>query len=105
MDPLRTSHPLQVLASLRSEHPHSLEAVDITDDEHEMWFSKYKYDIPVLHIDDQYWTKHRLEEDEARAGLQKAIQGNFVARDGDPDAGEMERRQAERHQGKKENSI
>ena len=82
-----------VLVSLKTELPHSLSAVDITDAEHEMWFSKYKYDIPILHIDGQYWTKHRLDEDEARDGLQLAIQGDFLPRDGEPDAGEMERRQ------------
>ena len=84
--------------SLKTELPHSLNAVDITDAEHESWFSKYKYDIPILHINGQYWTKHRLDEDEARDALQLAIQGDFVPRDGEPDAGEMERRQAERRQ-------
>jgi len=84
--------------SLKTELPHSLEAIDITDEEHGMWFSKYKYDIPVLHINNQYWIKHRLEEDEARGGLQQAMEGDFVAKDGEPDAGEMERRQAQRQQ-------
>jgi hypothetical protein len=87
---------MQVLVPLRDELPHSLEAVDITDNGHEVWFSKYKYDIPVLHIGEQYWTKHRLDEDEAREGLTLAIQGAFKPSDGEPDAGEMERRQAER---------
>lgn len=61
-----------------------------------MWFSKYKYDIPVLHIDNQFWIKHRLEEGVAREGLKQAIEGTFTAQSGEPDAGEMERRQAER---------
>jgi hypothetical protein len=33
---------LQVLESVREEHPHSLYAVDITDDDKQEWFSKYK---------------------------------------------------------------
>lgn len=82
--------------TLRTELPHSLEAIDITDEQHSEWFSKYKYDIPVLHISNRYWIKHRIDEDEARKGLQQAINGEFVARQGEPDAGEMERRQAER---------
>jgi Glutaredoxin-like domain (DUF836) len=87
----------KVLASIEPELPHRLEAVDITDDDHAKWFSKYKYDIPVLHIGDKYWMKHRLTEGEARQGLAKARNNTFlVANDGDPDAGEMERRQAER---------
>ena len=48
-----------VLANARAEHPHTLEAVDITDPEHGEWWEKYKYDIPVLHIDGAYWAKHR----------------------------------------------
>jgi thiol-disulfide isomerase/thioredoxin len=83
-----------VLYSLRTELPHTLTAVDITDDD--KLFSKYKYDIPVLHVGNQFWIKHRLNEEEARLGLQEATEGSFMERDGDPDAGEMERRQVER---------
>ena len=84
------------LQSLREELPHSLEAVDITDVGHENWYEKYKYDIPVLHVGDQYWSKHRLSKEEAREGLTEARMGQFVVRKGEPDAGKMERRQAER---------
>jgi thiol-disulfide isomerase/thioredoxin len=83
-----------VLYLLRTELPHTLTAVDITDDD--KWFSKYKYDIPILHVGNQFWIKHRLNEEVARLGLQEAMEGSFVERDGDPDAGEMERRQVER---------
>jgi len=31
-----------VLESIRDDHPHSLYAVDITDDDKEQWFAKYK---------------------------------------------------------------
>jgi len=33
--------------------------VDIIDADKTEWWDKYKYDIPVLHIDGQYWAKHR----------------------------------------------
>jgi glutaredoxin len=85
-----------VLETLRTELPHTLKAVDITDHEHDLWFSKYKYDIPVLHVGGQYWIKHRLNEEEARLGLKEAMEGAFLKRNGEPDAGEMEKRQAER---------
>lgn len=85
-----------VLSDLREELPHALNAVDITDNEHEIWHEKYKYDIPVLHVGDQYWTKHRITEEEARTGLTEAIARSFVSNKGEPDAGEMERRQAAR---------
>ena len=85
-----------VLIEIRGDYPHSLEQIDITDEEHCDWYEKYKYDIPVLHIGDQYWIKHRIDEEEAKKGLAEARDGNFITRQGEPDAGEMERRQAER---------
>jgi hypothetical protein len=85
-----------VLMDIRDDHPHSLEQVDITDPEHKDWFSKYKYDIPVLHIGEQYWIKHRINVEEAKEGLTEAQEGIFAERQGEPDAGKMERREAER---------
>ena len=85
-----------VLIDIRETYPHSLEQVDITDPEHEHWFSKYKYDIPVLHIGEQFWIKHRIDVEEAIKGLSEARDNKFSERLGEPDAGEMERRQAER---------
>jgi thiol-disulfide isomerase/thioredoxin len=85
-----------VLMELRDEHPHSLYQVDITDENHAEYFSKYKYDIPVLHMGDAYWTKHRITIEEAVINLSQARQGTFTERPGEPDAGEMERHQAER---------
>lgn len=55
-----------------------------------------QYDIPVLHMGDVFWVKHRIDLEEARKGLTEAKEGIFKERDGEPDAGEMERRQAER---------
>jgi thiol-disulfide isomerase/thioredoxin len=86
----------ETLYSLHKELPHSLEAIDITDETHTEWYDKYKYDIPVLHINGQYWVKHRLSEGEARKGLHEARMGIFEAKDGEPNVGEMERKQAAR---------
>ena len=52
---------------------------------------QYKYDIPVLHINDKYWIKHRLSKDEAIQGLESIMDGTFVESKGDPDATAMER--------------
>lgn len=76
---------------LRQDLPHSLEAVDITDGDNQEWFDKYKYDIPVLHIGTNYWTKHRITTEEARNGLQEAMNGSFSKRRGEPNAAAMER--------------
>jgi glutaredoxin len=86
----------EALVEIRNEYPHSLEQIDITDDGNEDWFSKYKYDIPVLHIGDKYWIKHRIDVAEAKLGLTEAAEGSFKSRKGEPDAGAMEKRQAER---------
>ena len=69
------------------------------------WYSRYKWDIPVLHVDGSYWAKHRIDEEGAIEALSEAAERRaagkgegetFSAREGEPDAGEMERRQAER---------
>ena len=88
----------EILRSVRESHPHTLEAVDITDEDKLDWFDKYKYDIPVLHIEGKYWEKHRLTSEVAIEGLEAAKAGTFEVKAGEPDAGEMERRQAERQQ-------
>ncbi len=79
-----------VLSEIRNDYPHSLYAVDITDDDKQVWFEKYKYDIPVLHMDDVYWAKHRLTKEEAIQGIEEAVGGEFKVRQGDPDAGRLE---------------
>jgi len=85
-----------VLRSLREEQPHSLEAIDITDSDKTDSWDRYKWDIPVLHIDGKYWTKHKLEAGEAVEALTKAKNGEFEEQSGEPDAAAMERRMNER---------
>ena len=81
-----------VLASISLQQPHSLEAVDITDPEHSEWWSKYKYDIPVLHIDGAYWAKHRITAEQSIEALESARNGTFEPQREEPDAGRFERR-------------
>jgi glutaredoxin len=83
----------EVLQSVRAEYPHSLRAIDITDDDQTYYWDKYKYDIPVLHINGQYWAKHRITADQARAVLQSYREtGTFVSPAGEPNAAALERR-------------
>lgn len=88
-----STHPKkQVLQSIRKEHPHTLQSIDITDDEHAHWFAKYKYDIPVLHINNFYWTKHRLSKEVAIDALTIAQCGGFTMDQiGEPNADAMKR--------------
>ena len=67
-EPARAFRP-QVLVRALDAEPHSLEAVDITDAMHKGWWDKYKYDIPVLHIDGEYWAKHRCASRPWRAAV------------------------------------
>ena len=89
-----------VLRELRDDHTstiyfdHSLEQIDITDPEHKDWYDKYKYDIPVLHLNNRYWTKHRLTKDEAEETIKMAREegpDTFQARNGEPNASKLER--------------
>eukprot|EP00965_Chrysotila_dentata_P048844 1620710-Pleurochrysis_carterae.AAC.1 len=89
----------KALVEVRDEHPHTLEAVDITDEGNRQYWDKYKYDIPVLHIADKYWAKHRkrralcrITAEDAAAALAEARTGEFVERRGEPDAARLERK-------------
>jgi len=85
-----------VLKHIRNDYPHSLEAVDITDEDKTDIYDMYKWDIPVLRINDMYWTKHRLEENEAINAIVTATKGEFVEQKGEPNAAAMEKRMSER---------
>lgn len=81
-----------VLLEIRGSHPHSLEQVDITDEENQLYFDRYKYDIPVLHINGLYWTKHRLSKEDAMKAIEASKDGSFVSCPGEPDASRSERK-------------
>jgi hypothetical protein len=81
-----------ILASVREDHPHTLMAIDITDPQHSQWFNMYKYDIPVLHINQLYWAKHRLTREDAIAGLRHIQDGTFTSPSGQPNAAAKERK-------------
>ncbi len=35
------------------------------------WFDKYKFDIPVIHLNDQFLMKHRVDEDVLKRALRQ----------------------------------
>ena len=77
---------LSQVAASAAQYTHTLQAVDITDAGNEHLERAYQYDIPVLHINDKFWVKHRLSESAAMRGLDLARQGLFEAQDGEPTA-------------------
>lgn len=72
----------------RSTQPHILEITDISDKAYRDWFRRYKWDIPVLHIDGKYFAKHRVGRTELDSALEEAAKGPraFEERTGEPDA-------------------
>lgn len=79
-----------VLEEIKEQHPHSLEQIDITDEDKTEFRDRYKYDIPVLHLNGEYWIKHRLTAEEAIQGLAECREGTFQSPPGEPDAAKME---------------
>ena len=79
-----------VLRQCAVAEPHTLVAVDITDRDNRHWWSRYKYDIPVLRLDGAYWAKHRLEPDDCIRALRAARAGSFTAPPGEPNAQEQD---------------
>jgi hypothetical protein len=47
----------------------------IDDPSNKVWFEKYKYDIPVLHINGQFLMKHRVN----KLQLEKALDNQNMA--------------------------
>ena len=69
------------------EHAHrdldfAFETVDIADTRNEEWCHRYKFDIPVVHLNGRYWAKHRLSD----AALRTAVRDGAVESKGEPDA-------------------
>ena len=47
------------------------EEVDITEKGNEAWFSKYKYEIPVFHLNGTFLMKHTVNEELLEKELRK----------------------------------
>lgn len=42
------------------KHRYIFQQVDITQPENKVWFDRYKYDIPVFHLNGQFLMMHRV---------------------------------------------
>ncbi|GBC00422.1 hypothetical protein RclHR1_03850020 [Rhizophagus clarus] len=58
--------------------PFDFEQKDVKAPENLNWFEMYKYDIPVLHLNDQFILKHRIEQDELEKILRKFKETGIV---------------------------
>lgn len=53
-----------------------LEEVNIALPENEYWFNKYKYDIPVFHVYEDFICKHRVDLKTFETALEKYKNGH-----------------------------
>lgn len=51
---------LLAIILINTQLPCEIKTVDISQDP--LWFDRYKYDIPVLHINNKEFCKHRFDE-------------------------------------------
>jgi hypothetical protein len=77
---------------------HTLLLVDVSLDENKFWHGKYKYNLPVLHLGNYYWTLGRgLSKQQAALSLGCAVRGDMQPGRDQPNAAEMERQMAVPH--------
>ncbi|CAK8993933.1 Glutaredoxin-like protein C5orf63 homolog [Durusdinium trenchii] len=79
--------PGGALAKLKeTSQPFELSTVNIEAPGNEQWNARYWCDIPVFHLNGQFWAKHFLEPEDVEASLAAAVEGTFAQRDGEPDS-------------------
>mmetsp|Transcript_14021 Transcript_14021/g.19500 ORF Transcript_14021/g.19500 Transcript_14021/m.19500 type:complete len:84 (-) Transcript_14021:16-267(-) len=50
----------ELVLKVQKQYPFTLENINIL--QHPEWFEKYKYDIPVLHVNGKEICRHRFDE-------------------------------------------
>jgi len=60
-----------VLEQAHVKMPFSLEEVDIEAPQNLSWHEKYRYDIPVIHLNEKEIFRHRLKEEDLLSVLRK----------------------------------
>lgn len=58
----------------RYMHRYHFHKVDITLPVNKKWYKKYRYDIPVFHLNDTFLMKHRVDHAKIQAELLKLEQ-------------------------------
>uniref|UniRef100_A0A3P8W1V8 Glutaredoxin-like protein n=1 Tax=Cynoglossus semilaevis TaxID=244447 RepID=A0A3P8W1V8_CYNSE len=57
------------------KHRFDLQQVDISRPENKLWFDRYKWDIPVFHLNGRFVMKHRVDTALMEKLLQEAESG------------------------------
>ncbi|KAJ1799544.1 hypothetical protein LPJ59_001755 [Coemansia sp. RSA 2399] len=74
-------HAREALEHVRQQVPFDIEEVDIRKPGNEAWFEEYKYDVPVIHVDNEFLLWHRVDVADTVAKLQKIQQLSTVPDD------------------------
>jgi len=83
---------VQILQVAHENIPHTLRIIDVTHSQNTYFFDRYKYDVPILHMGNQYWTKGcNLTPNTAALSLHMSATGFFQPGRDEPNAAEMER--------------
>ncbi|KAJ2191828.1 hypothetical protein IW145_006669 [Coemansia sp. RSA 521] len=54
----------EALHHVRKQVPFEITEVDIKKPGNEKWFDEYKYDVPVIHVNDEFLLWHRVNIDD-----------------------------------------
>ncbi|KAI8324203.1 DUF836-domain-containing protein [Martensiomyces pterosporus] len=63
----------EALAQVRQQVPFEIEEVDIKKPGNEQWFEEYKYDVPVIHANNEFLLWHRVNIPETVSKLQEIL--------------------------------
>ncbi|KAJ1994447.1 hypothetical protein GGI25_001501 [Coemansia spiralis] len=68
-------HAKEALEQVQQQVPFDISEIDVRKPGNEKWFEEYKYDVPVIHVNDEFLLWHRVDVAETVAKL-KAIQSS-----------------------------
>ncbi|KAJ2031590.1 hypothetical protein GGI01_002972 [Coemansia sp. RSA 376] len=63
----------EALEIVHQRVPFEMKEVDIRQPGNEKWFEEYKFDVPVIHANDEFLLWHRVNVDDTVAKLQEII--------------------------------
>ncbi|KAJ1662027.1 hypothetical protein GGF44_003053 [Coemansia sp. RSA 1694] len=63
----------EALEVVRQRVPFEIKEVDIRQPGNEKWFEEYKFDVPVIHANDEFLLWHRVNVDDTVAKLQEIL--------------------------------
>ncbi|KAJ1895970.1 hypothetical protein LPJ66_004271 [Kickxella alabastrina] len=66
----------EALEQVRQQVPFNITEVDIKKPENSKWFEEYKYDVPVIHANDEFLLWHRVNVEDTVSKLQNILKSS-----------------------------